>query len=269
MSMLIREFERQERRVLGALRCVDATTGIAIADRLQVVLEDASMTRNRSGLYVIVSAAELPDHEPAFAEAPDEPDIGSVTVRGSIRDPQGRYLPRLISFELPRDALPANAASAGSLFTPIDVALYPASVAPLGSNWSVLRVSVVENASGDALGGALLRVMQGTKVLARGLSDWRGEALVTVPGVPVTTWSEDPLEVIVKEINASLEVIFDATAGTRLAMDAVRAGRTPAAQTLVNPDVLEDERLTLAHAAQAVVLAAGRTQTVTFRLALP
>jgi hypothetical protein len=269
MSLLIREMERQERRVLGALRCVDATTGIAIADRLQVVLEDASMTRNRSGLYVVVSAAALPEHEPAFAAAPSDPAIGSVAVHGSISDPQGHYLPRLVRFDLPRDALPAHAASAGSLFTPIDVVLYPSSIAPLGSNWSVLRVSVVEDASGDALGGALLRVMQATKVLARGLSDWRGEALVTVPGVPVTTWSEDPDVVIVKEINATLEVIFDSTAGTRLAMDAVRAGRPPATQTLVDPDVLEADRLTLAHSAQAVVLAAGRTQTVTFRLALP
>jgi len=30
MSLLIRELERQERRVLGALRCVDATTGVAM-----------------------------------------------------------------------------------------------------------------------------------------------------------------------------------------------------------------------------------------------
>lgn len=269
MSLVIRELERQERRVLGALRCVDATTGIAIADRLQVGLAGASMTRNRSGLYVIVSAVELPDHEPAFTEAPEDPDIGSVTLRGSVRDPSGRYLPRLISMDLPRDALPANADHANSLFMPIDVALYPSSIAPLGSNWSVLRVSVLEDASGDALGGALLRVTQGTKVLARGLSDWRGEALVTVPGVPVTTWSDDPDAVVVNEINATLEVIFDAAAGTRVDMVAVRGGRPPPVQPLVNPDVLDDQRATLPHASRAIVLAAGRTQTVTFRLALP
>ena len=269
MSLVIHELERQERRVLGALRCVDATTGLAIADRLQVVLEDAPILRNRSGLYVIARAAALPTHEVAFATAPAAPAKGSVTVRGSIRDPSGHYLPRLISFTLPRDALPAHAENADSLFTPIDVALYPTSAAPLGNNWSVLRVSVTEGASGDALGGALLRVTQGTKVLARGLSDWRGEALVTVRGVPVTTWSDDPDAVIVNEINATLEVVFDAAAGTRVAMAAVRVGRPPATQTWVDPDVLEDKRLTLPHASQAVVLAAGRTQTLTFPLALP
>jgi hypothetical protein len=269
MSLLIRELERQERRVLGALRCVDATTGVAIVDSLQVVLAGAKVQRNRSGLHVIASAAKLPAHEVAFATPPGQPDVGSVPLSGSIRDLQGRYLPRLVSFALPRDPLPAHADNADSLFTPIDVALYPASAALLGSNWSVLRVSVTENASGDALGGALLRVTQGSKVLARGLTDWRGEALVTVLGVPVTTWSDDPHAVVVSEINAQLEVVFDAAAGTRVAMDAVRGGRPPALQTLVDPDALEAQRATLPHAAQAIVLAAGRAQTVFFPLALP
>lgn len=269
MSLLMRELERQERRVLGALRCVDATTGVAIANSLQLVIAGANILRNRSGLYVIASAAALPTHEAAFAAAPAAPAVGSVSLTGSIRDPLGRYLPRLVSFALPRDALPAHADNADSLFTPIDVALYPTSNAPLGSNWSVLRISVSENASGDALGGALLRVTQGPKVLARGLTDWRGEALVTVPGVPVTTWSEDPDAVVVSEISAQLEVIFDVAAGTRVAMDAVRGGRPPAVQTLVDPDALDAQRATLAHATQAIVLAAGRAQTVFLPLALP
>jgi hypothetical protein len=269
MSLLIRELERQERRVLGALRCVDATTGVAIADSLQVVLTGASVLHNRSGLYVIASAAALPAHEAAFADVPAAPPVGSVSVSGSIRDPQGRYLPRLISLALPRDSLPAHADNADSLFNPIDVPLYPASAAPLGSNWSVLRVSVTENASGDALGGALLRVTQGPKVLARGLTDWRGEALVAVPGVPVTTWSDDPHAVIVSEINAQLEVVFDAASGTRVAMDSVRDGRPPALQQLVDPDEIEAQRATLPNATQAIVLAAGRAQTVFSPLALP
>jgi hypothetical protein len=269
MSLLIHELERQERRVLGALRCVDATTGVPTVDPLQVVVEGAKIQRNRSGLYVISSATALPTHEAAFATPPAAPDVGSISLSGSIRDPLGRYLPRLVSFALPRDPLPAHADHADSLFTPIDVPLYPASAAPFGNNWSILRVSVTENASGDALGGALLRVTQGPKVLARGLTDWRGEALVTVLGVPVTTWSDDPHAVVVSEINAQIEVIFDAASGTRVAMDSVREGRPPALQQLVDPDEIEAQRATLPNATQAIVLAAGRTQTVFSPLALP
>jgi hypothetical protein len=269
MSLLFIERERQEQRVLGALRCIDATTGVAIAERLQLVFEGASLLRNRSGLYVILGATALPTHATTFAGAPAAPAIGSVVLRGSIQDPLGHYLPRWVSVALPRDALAAHSANADSLFKPIDVALYPASAAPLGGNWSVVRVSVTDGASGDALGGALLRVTQGSKVLARGLSDWRGEALVTVPGVPVTTWSDAPNAVIVSEIQATLEAIFDPGVGTRVAMAAVRAGHLPARPSMVDPDALDAQRAVLPHTAQALVLAAGRVQTVFLQLALP
>jgi len=269
MTLAIRELERSERRILGALRCIDATTGTLIEGSLQVVAANVRIQRNRSGLHVIAAAVPLATHATAFEAAPAAPALGSVSLSVIIRDPAERYLPRTANLALPRDPAPAHADNADSLFKPIDVALYPTSIAPLGSNWAVLRVSVTDNTSGDALGGALLRVRQGATVLARGLTDWRGEALVTVPGVPVTTWSDDPNAVVVSEINAQLDVIFDAAAGTRVAMVAVRGGRTPSVQPLVDPDSLETRRATLPSASQAVTLASGRSQTLSFSLALP
>ena len=46
MTLVIRELERVESRVLGALRCVDASTGAAVAGRLQVQVPGASVRRN-------------------------------------------------------------------------------------------------------------------------------------------------------------------------------------------------------------------------------
>jgi hypothetical protein len=105
--------------------------------------------------------------------------------------------------------------------------------------------------------------------LASGISDERGEALVIVPGVPVTTWSDAPGAVVVSEIAAQLEVVFDPASGRRVPPAEVRAGRAPQVLPLVNPDALEAQRAALPHASLAVQLAAGRSQSVSFPLALP
>lgn len=268
MSLVIHELERVERRVLGAIRCVDATTQARVDAPLQVVVADANVMQNRSGLYVLSGAIALPEHAAAFDAQPGAPLAGSLTLTATIRDPSARYLPRLAAIALPRDPSPLHASLAESLFKPIDIAMHPASVAPVGVNWSVLRVSVNASAGGDALGGALLRVISDGKVIARGMTDWRGEALVPVPGVPVTTWSDDEDVVVVNEISASLELVFDPATGSRTPAADVLAGRSRAA-ALVDPDQLEAQAATLPHAAQAVQLAAGRSQSISFLLALP
>jgi hypothetical protein len=269
MTLVIRELERTDTRVLAALRCVDATTGAPADAPLQVTVAQARVRRNRSGLFVIVGAEALAAHEPAFNSPPATPAPGSLALTARIEDPSGRYLPRLAALALPRDPTPANAANADSLFRPIDVVLYPASGAPLGANWSVLRINARGGAGADALGGALVIVSNGSGTLARGLTDWRGEALVPVPGVPVTTWSEDPGAVVVSEITAQVQLVFDPSAGTRVSAADLDAGRAPAPAPVVNPVVLEAGRDTLPSASQAVQLAAGRSRTLSFLLALP
>ena len=269
MTLVIRELEHVDTRVLGALRCVDASTRAAVDVPLQVRIAGARVRRNRSGFYVITQADLLAAHEAAFEAPPALPAIGSVALSATLIDPGGGYLPRIATLALPRDPAADHAAQADSLFRPIEVAMYPASTAPLGANWAVLRVSVRESASGDALGGALLIVRSGAEVLARGLSDWRGEALVPVPGVPVTTWSEGGGAVVVSQTAAQLEAVFDPAAGLRLAMDAVRAGRPPPALPQVDPERLEADRAALPKATLDLMLRAGRSQSVSLALALP
>lgn len=270
MTLVIHELERVERRVLGALRCVDATTGAAIDQALEVEVATpeggaARLLRNRSGLYVITLAPGLEAHAAAYAQPPADAPRAYVAT---LRDPTGRYLPRLAGITLPRDPDPAHGDQAGSLFRPIDVPLYPSGSAPVGANWAVLRISLAES-GGDRLGGALLRASRNGTVLARGLTDWRGEALLPVSGVPVTTWSDDPDAVVVSELEVQVEAVFDPTAGRRASAAAVAAGRPPATPPVVDPDAIEAARAGLPHAAQAVAIAARREQTLSLVLALP
>ena len=270
MTMLFHPREPVEQSAIAALRCIDGATRVPIDGPLDVEVARSTVRRNRSGLYVIASAAALPGFDAAFPQQPADPPIGSLSLRAVLRDPTGRYLPRSASIALPRDPSPANAAQASSLFRPLDLAMYAGSAAPTEVNWSVLRVSVSDSASGDALGGVLLRVLQGAVVLARGMTDWRGEALVAVPGVPVTTWSDDPNAVVVDAINAQLDVTADTTALQRVAIADVRAGRPPASPPVSDPDALEAaagpgfRRQVL-----AVVLRAGRSQAIPFSVVLP
>ena len=266
---IFRPLEALDRRVLGALRFVDGNTGAVLREPLLVSLPGARVQRNRSGLWVVSAVPALAGHEAAFDAPPPLPAAGSVSLVATVSDPGGRYLPRRAALALPRDAAPANAGLPGSLFRPIDIALWPSPAATTGANWALLRVSVVEQASGDALGGVLLRITRDGATLAQGLSDWRGEALVAVPGVPVTTWSDEPGAVVALEINAQLDAVFDPAAGTRLPMAQVRAGTAPATLPAVDPDDLHARRATLPGTSAPVVLAAARAAALTLSIAWP
>jgi hypothetical protein len=261
--------ERVDRRILGALRCVDATTLAPIDEPLIVSAPGARLLRNRSGLFVIHSWSRLPAHEAEFEAPPAAPAVGSESLLLDVRDPAARYLARRVAIALPRDPTSVNVEQAGSLFRAVDVPMYPAPSAPVSANWVELRGTVRETASGDALGGALLRVVTAAGVLARGLTDWRGEALVPVAGVPITTWSTEPGAVVVTEIPASLECYFDAGMGTRTTAADVRAGIAPGGGPLPDPQAIENGRAALPQSIVPVVLAAGRALSVAISVTVP
>jgi hypothetical protein len=269
VSRVFRELERVEDRVLGALRFVDATTGVPVAEPLLLEGDGVDVLRNRSGLYVIRGWDRLAAHSAAFQFPPAAPPVGSLQLDLVAHDRSGRYHSRRLSVRLPRDPRPDRAAEAQSLFVPVDVTMFPSPLAPVGANWVVLRASVRAAAGGDALGGALLRVLSDGVVLARGLTDWRGEALVPVPGVPVTTWSTDPDAVVVTEIPATVEAFFDPAAGTRTPAAVIRGGAAPAALPTVNPEAIEAARAGLPQSSAAVQLAAGRALSVAMEITLP
>lgn len=269
MTLAIRELERTEWRALGALRLVDATTRAPIARGMRVHAPGATLVRNRSGLYVIRHWNVLTAHERQFPNPPAAPALASQSLQLHVSDPAGDYLPVAAQIRLPRNSDPAQAEAVDSLFQPAEVALYPSASAPVGINWAVLRVSLTDAVSGDALGGALLRVQSNGNIIARGLTDWRGEALVPVVGVPVTTFSDDADAVVISEISVSLQAAFDAASGSRAPAAQVRAGRAPAVLPVVDPVALEIAFNGLPRTQLPLTIAARRSQIVSLTINLP
>jgi hypothetical protein len=265
----VREIDRLESRALAALRFVDAASGLIVETPLGIVAPTGTrVLRNRSGLYVLHAHLPLAAHEDAFLEPPPAPALGSLALRVEVHDASGLYLARAATIQLPRDAQPANAATGGSLFRAIPVELYRAPSGPVGSNWAALRITLRELSSGDALGGALLRVASGGRTLARGQSDWRGEALVPVVGVPVTTWSDGEDAVLVSEIDATLEVYFDAASGgTRVPAAQLNAAAPPV--LMPNDPAALESNPAATRLDTAIRLASGRPRVLSLQLDLP
>jgi hypothetical protein len=246
--------EHVDRRVLGAVRFVDAATGVDVQEPLQVTAPGVRWIRNRTGWYVIAGVPGLEAHVDAFAAPPSAPPLESLAVTLTVRDPHGRYLPRLHTLRLPRDPDPAHAGAAGSLFDAVDVQLFSAPVARPPAGWAVVRASITAAGTDAPVAGALVRVVRagdGPR-LAAGLSDDRGEALVPVPGIPLTTSDGGPGPVVATEVQVTLEVIVD-----------------PAAAGVPDPDDLEARHAALRVASSNAMLAAGRVLVATFSVPLP
>ncbi|NJN82158.1 MAG: hypothetical protein HC802_07695, partial [Caldilineaceae bacterium] len=94
------------------------------------------------------------------------------------------------------------------------------------------------------------------------LTDWRGrprgEALLAAPGVPAITFGQANGNgaVLVREIEASVEAIFDPLA-------------TVSATTPPDPDDLEARREQLPRSSEAVMISAGKSVSVRIAVALP
>ena len=116
---------------------------------------------------------------------------------------------------LPRDPAPAHASQPGSLFLPVDVALYPAPAARVELGWAALRASV-RRADGAKPGlyGALLRIERAADnaLLALGLTDARGEALVAAAGIPVVMTGGGGGAVMTSEVEVRVTAFVDPAA---------------------------------------------------------
>ncbi len=247
-----------EQRVLGAVSFVDGVTGQPVSRRLAVAAPGVRWLRSRQGLFVVAEVQGLEDPAAAFDAPAAASPPASVALTLSVSDPNGGYLARRAVLSLPRDPSPA-ADPRVSLFEPVEVNLYPAPAARVFPSWALVRAAVVDAASDAPLSGALLLVtLNGeTEPVARGLSDARGEALVAVPGIPVTTWAADDADdagpdgveeespVIVSEVAASVEAVFDPD---------------PAADAVPDPEDLETRRGEMATVSAAIFLAPGRTE---------
>ena len=250
--------EHVDRRVLGAVRYVDSTTGLPVSKNLMVQGNGLKFVRNLSGHYVIAGAAGLEEHEGAFEKPPAGPALGSLSFEIKVDDPNRQYLSRRHTIKLPRDPDPQKAETAASLFRAIEVRLFPSSTAATIAGWAVIRASVFKKGTNEPLSGALLRVTKkngapadDAKPLGIGLTDRRGEALVAVPGIPVITFGEGEGDVTTKEIDVTISAFFDPNAGP-----------------VPDPDDLETRRVTLKSAKIDTKLGSGLVIPMKFEIPL-
>ncbi|MBW4484543.1 MAG: hypothetical protein KME14_18580 [Tildeniella torsiva UHER 1998/13D] len=273
-----------DRRILAALRCRDGVTQLPVRSSMQIAARGVSILRNRSGYYVIVSAPGFERYTQTFdlAELGVAPAPATLTLQ--ITDPSGQYLPRRFTVPLPRPAAvgdPAPAPGSPSVFQPIDIPLYPSPLARTSPGWAVLRTTVLNATTGRRLPWALIRTTLATAADTPflGLSDWRGEALVAVRGIPITTWADPndddldpdpatPPPVTTTAVTATLEVIADPTRQT-IAPDADLLTMTdPNPNFFPDPEDLNARRATLPSGTQTLTLASGQTYTTALSVTL-
>jgi hypothetical protein len=239
--------ELLDRRVLGAVRFVDAVSGLVIQDQLDVRARGVRWVRNRRGDYVIAEAPGLERHRDTFAVPPATPAVGAVRISITVRDPAGHYLARRATVPLPRDPDSNRAPNRDSLFRSESIPLFPAPAAPTWPGWAVVRASVAGSAPGTVLAGALLRVVRQSdgETLGGGMTDSRGEALVAVQGIPSTTFDDGAGPVVATEVAVRLEVVWD-----------------PAAAEPPDPGDLEARRDELLVRSATAMLASGRVVAI-------
>lgn len=262
--------EQLDRRVLGTIQLVDAITGSIVRDRVRVTASGVQMVQNRSGRWVVVATPgieALQSYTDAFLAAPAAPALGSIAIALDVRDASGFYLPRQQPIQLPRNP---DAAASNSLFQAITVNLYRSPVALVAPGWAVIRATIIEQASGRRLPWALIRVVQTVPAAAVTLSqaDWRGEALIAVPGIPVATASSGNGAVLTREVDVTLEVVFDPTLELLPSNTDVSLMRDPNGGYLPNPEDLNDRRASLRTGSVTTQLASGRDRSMALTVTL-
>jgi hypothetical protein len=253
--------ERQDRRLIAAIQCVDAVVGESIVEPLHIGGRGIHIVRNRLGLYVLTAAPGFADYTRQFDPADlVTPAVDSLDLL--ISDLRGQYLPRRYRLMVPR-ALSATAET--SIFRPVVVPLFPApAFARPQPGWAVVRASLTD-AGGRPLPWALIEVSRPADpaIATLAQADGRGEAMIAVPEIPVTLWSaeDDPADDAEPP-----PILLDAIAVTATAIVApALAGNPP------DPDDVLVRRATLPQGTLSLSIAAARSQTLSlaFALSLP
>ena len=247
-----------EKRILGAIRWIDAVTLTPITLPLVVRSDHGRFVRNLSGLTVITAADGLENYARTFDLDTLPPGqvvtVGSIGLEGEVEDPTGAYLPARFTIDLPRDPSPAllppdNHRPPNSLFTPIDIALLPSPAARLAPGCAQVRVLILDE-DGLPIRNALARVVAtapGNAILGCGLSDRRGEALVAIPGLKHFAPGATEDAVVSVETEARLEIIHPSDDSgiidwTTLKAAAVAAGDTDPQLLKLRPGALLSRR---------------------------
>lgn len=267
--------ENSDRRAIAAIRCTDAITDSALRQQIEIRSPGVRFIRNLSGQIILT-------HAPGFEAYREQFDLDSPLsppppqqIRLSLSDPSGRYVPREFVLDLPRNPATdaASLASVDSLFSPVDIPLYPSGLLPTNPGWAVVRGTVQNDTTGQRLPWALIRVeVNSNRYLAQ--ADHRGEVMVVAPGLPVTTWSASGGSpgnlgpVTTQEFDATLTVFFDPIV-TPLSEDTDFFGTPdPNVSYRPDPDDLNSDRTGLLTGSLNVPLRSGSDRAQPLRFSL-
>lgn len=172
----MRLLERHSARAPLALECLDGVTKVAVTDGLSadVWWRDEPAQRypaRRSPLSGMLGVGALPGLRlvqvgPA-GEAATWPALIPRAVCVLVTDTLGRYLPTSLAFDVPVAA-------------PVPVFLSSRTSRPAPSGFATIRGEVTDDATGAALGWALVQVDTGS-VVHQTVADERGRFLLYVP----------------------------------------------------------------------------------------
>lgn len=178
--------ESVDRRVLGGFVFVDGITGAPVEKPLAVISPVLRVKGNSGGIYAIFDGPGFRALTTQFVPITLWPAPSKFEI--TVIDPSGAYLARRAQIEAPRMLTGMAAAQR--------VDIYPGPGAGVEANWAVARVSVRSNA-GAALPYAVVRVLLASdaSVMATGVADARGEALLAVVGlgIQVSSSATDPV----------------------------------------------------------------------------
>lgn len=244
-----------DRRVLGGFRLADSITGKTITGGMTVTSAGLRIRANRSGVWAVLDAPGLSAATNDFVgtAAPLPPQNFVI----QISDPAGYYLPRQATLSLPAPLAPVGAVG---IFTPQRVTLYAGPSAEAGINWARLHLSVVRAASTQGLGNAIVQVTNTSSntVLATGMTDRRGEAMLAIPGLGVTANAAAGGAVMQTTTAVSIAAYFDTAILNQL------AGWLP------DPDqmLLNLKGASVKSATQAAQLSPGTSQSFTLSISI-
>ena len=268
------KLELQDTRILAALRGVDAIAKQPILYPLQFTGSGVQCSRNRRGDYLIRSAPGFERYSQQFQIPPLPPNTPtSRLIELQVNDPNGHYLPRRVRVQLPRDADPANFESELSLFQPIRIPLFPSpAIARLPSGWTVIYVTVLDGETQARLPWSWIRVTRATNPVIDTLAqaDWRGEAVVIIPDIPVTlaATEADTPQMLVSTLAIEIEVIFDPIVQP-LPSDADFVGfENPNESFLPDPDDLTRRSDELRSGTTELMIIAAHTQSAAIAVSL-
>jgi hypothetical protein len=201
-----RLLESVDRRVLGGFVFVDGITSESVERPLTVNSGALVVRGNRSGVYAIFDGPGFRALTNQFTPVLPWPPPQNFEI--TVTDPTRRYLARRAQIQAPQVLTGAAA--------PQQVRLYPSAGSTVEVNWAVVRASV-RSGAGAALPFSVVRVLlaSDSSVMATGVADERGEALLAVRGMGLQVSSSATDPVTDQTTPVTIQAWFDPSVLTR------------------------------------------------------